>query len=592
MKRILLALAILIAATLGARAQTPVSVIGPIVPGDCVKFNSTTVLADNGTTCNNGAAATPGGVNGSIQYNSGGNFGGFVMNGDCLTNTATGAIICTKTNGAAFGPLATVATVPTSEGGTGANNSTNSTNDVLASNGTNGNFVHTTFTALFNAACSLSPSTCTAVLGYTNVTWYGTAANAAILSTGTISISSGSPNLTATAAAFTSGDVGKSIWVPGAGPAAAGLSTTILTFTDATHVALAANASTTVTAVALTQAAFMVYGTDDTAAINAAFVGTPPFGTLYITPITLAFPVRGYLIKQSGATGRSLLLDHPINITGGGNGSMLVTDPSMAGTIIGIHALQSGVTWKGITWQGFGLGTDTNFTNFPRYGSYGIWFDATSAGPGGFTGLNIRNLSLGESAGGFYSLVLDGVGTQGNRIDNNFIEGGIWLNQTADSNQITNNRLLGVSTFAILIDTPTAGNFLFSGNSTTLAAGVCIKNGSSITISNNFFEEQTASGQYAHNAQLDIGCSSGQSMSAVSVYGNIITAGLSSANNIKIDANVGFTWVYANETATRLSSIASITNANATTYCGPNQIITASPHLTGTAPVLWGVAAC
>ena len=102
MKRILLALAILIAATLGARAQTPVSVIGPVVPGDCVKFNSTTVLADNGTTCNNGAAATPGGVNGAIQYNSGGNFGGFVMNGDCLTNTATGAIICTKTNGAAF----------------------------------------------------------------------------------------------------------------------------------------------------------------------------------------------------------------------------------------------------------------------------------------------------------------------------------------------------------------------------------------------------------------------------------------------------------------------------------------------------------
>jgi hypothetical protein len=107
MKRILLALAILIAATLGARAQTPVSVIGPIVPGDCVKFNSTTVLADNGTTCNNGAAATPGGVNGSIQYNSVGNFGGFVMNGDCLTNTATGAIICTKTNGVLFGPFAT-----------------------------------------------------------------------------------------------------------------------------------------------------------------------------------------------------------------------------------------------------------------------------------------------------------------------------------------------------------------------------------------------------------------------------------------------------------------------------------------------------
>ena len=107
MKRILLALAILIAATLGARSQTNVSVIGPVVPGDCVTFNSSTVLKDAGVTCNNGSSATPGGVNGSIQYNNGGNFGGFVMSGDCLTNTTTGVITCTKTSGVSLGTFAT-----------------------------------------------------------------------------------------------------------------------------------------------------------------------------------------------------------------------------------------------------------------------------------------------------------------------------------------------------------------------------------------------------------------------------------------------------------------------------------------------------
>ena len=79
MKRILLALAILIATCLGAQAQSPVTVIGPITPGDCVKFNSTTVLADNGTTCNNGSTATPGGPNGSIQYNNSNVFGGYTF---------------------------------------------------------------------------------------------------------------------------------------------------------------------------------------------------------------------------------------------------------------------------------------------------------------------------------------------------------------------------------------------------------------------------------------------------------------------------------------------------------------------------------
>lgn len=88
----------------------------------------------------------------------------------------------------------------------------------------------------------------------------------AISVTATVTIGSGSPNLLATGASFTAADVGKTINIPGAGAAGAVLLTTILTFTDATHVVLAANAGTAVTAVSTR----VIYGTDDIAAINAA----------------------------------------------------------------------------------------------------------------------------------------------------------------------------------------------------------------------------------------------------------------------------------------------------------------------------------
>lgn len=118
-------------------------------------------------------SASPGGTSGQIQYNNSGAFGGFTMAGDCTVSIPN--ITCIKTNGVAFGPAATdTPVVTTTHGGTGANNATNTTNDILASNGTNGNFIHTTITTVLNAVCSLSPTTCAAVFGYYYAGWYGT----------------------------------------------------------------------------------------------------------------------------------------------------------------------------------------------------------------------------------------------------------------------------------------------------------------------------------------------------------------------------------------------------------------------------------
>lgn len=108
---------------------------------------------------NSALTGVPGGTNGQIQYNNAGNFGGFTASGDITINTTTGVV--------------TLNTVSTAKGGTGANNSINSANDVLASNGANGNFVHTALLTLINTICTASPATCGNLFGYISPYWFG-----------------------------------------------------------------------------------------------------------------------------------------------------------------------------------------------------------------------------------------------------------------------------------------------------------------------------------------------------------------------------------------------------------------------------------
>lgn len=63
-----------------------------------------------------------------------------------------------------------------------------------------------------------------------------------------VSITSGTPTLTAASALWTAADIGRTVAIAGAGVAGGYLNTTITAFTSTTQVTLAANASTTVTA--------------------------------------------------------------------------------------------------------------------------------------------------------------------------------------------------------------------------------------------------------------------------------------------------------------------------------------------------------
>lgn len=133
MKKLLLALALLLSSS-PAFAQC-----NGVFPNNTVCGN---VTGANNTPRPTSPAAffgAAGGTNGQIQYNNVGVLGGFTATGDCTINTSTGAVVCTKTNGVAFGPPAT----GTRSGNTSiyANTSGTLTNNHCVKIDANGNLV-------------------------------------------------------------------------------------------------------------------------------------------------------------------------------------------------------------------------------------------------------------------------------------------------------------------------------------------------------------------------------------------------------------------------------------------------------------------
>lgn len=111
-------------------------------------------LASNG-------ALTLGTVNGNV-----GTFGSATQ---CVTVTTNAKGLITAASSTACLPSGIIGTAL---GGTGVDNSTNTANDVLASNGTNGGFLHTALTSLITTVCKVSPTTCTSVFGYASASWW------------------------------------------------------------------------------------------------------------------------------------------------------------------------------------------------------------------------------------------------------------------------------------------------------------------------------------------------------------------------------------------------------------------------------------
>jgi hypothetical protein len=130
-------------------------------------FNSAVPGAAGTAVVSNGATSDP--SFGVVGVNGGGT-GCAVASGTCLDNITgfSGTGYARRTGPGAY---AFDATVPTSRGGTGLDNSASATNEVLAYNGSG--FLHTAFTSVINAACTVAPTPCAYLFGYWRPEWFG-----------------------------------------------------------------------------------------------------------------------------------------------------------------------------------------------------------------------------------------------------------------------------------------------------------------------------------------------------------------------------------------------------------------------------------
>lgn len=399
-----------------------------------------------------------------------------------------------------------------------------------------------------------------------------------------LTINTGSSSLTSTVnplGGFVSGDVGKSIWVPGAGVAGGGLSTTILAVTDATHIVLATNASTTITAVATSNTNPLVYGTDDTAAIQAAMTATPNGGVLDI-PAGAANGLSGCLIKRQGANNYALLQDHPFSIKGHGHFSNLMTDPSIPATVDNILVQAGSFDWANTVWESFSIGDYPSFLPptlqmYTRHGKRALALVEVPLATS-FAGVIVRNMTIGES-GNDYSLYMghpSGGHSQFNIFEANKIWGGVRFEFVADSNRIIRNTLQGSSTFGGLFSFVSgAGKFEFSGNNVTWAGGFKMDSSFAPVVRDNYFEELYPTSE-VNNAMVDFNGGVG-TIAFPSFTGNVVNAGVSSTSTPVRYSNVSFGNFGDNTITTSTARTGVISNASISCIA-PNLWTTASPH--------------
>jgi hypothetical protein len=206
MRRIALALALLVASLVAALAQQPLQVIGPITPGNIPQFNSSSIVKDSGVaggaalfanptgavglTVVNGAATTATrsdaapplsasvqsaltGTLNQLAIGTGGfGFSTIALGGDCTFTSPN--ITCTKVNGVSYGSSPATDTVPVV---TAANTSTYT----ALPNCTSGLLQYSTATHLFSCGATGAGTV-------TNVATAGLASGGPITTTGTITV--------------------------------------------------------------------------------------------------------------------------------------------------------------------------------------------------------------------------------------------------------------------------------------------------------------------------------------------------------------------------------------------------------------------
>lgn len=180
-----LALALwLLAGISSAAAQVPVTVVGPVTPGNCPKFSSTTVLQDSGGSCNGsptgptaavGLTAVPGSATTSLRSDAAPPLSASVQS--ALTGTNGLPLIGTGAFG--YGTFTPGGDLSFSNPNYTINAGAVSNSKIAAgTTGTvkgtvSGSIADVLASTIVNTACSVTPSTCLSLLGYVSPIWYG-----------------------------------------------------------------------------------------------------------------------------------------------------------------------------------------------------------------------------------------------------------------------------------------------------------------------------------------------------------------------------------------------------------------------------------
>lgn len=173
----------------------------------------------------------------------------------------------------------TVAGSPVTSSGTLSATFANQSANTFFSGPSNGGSTTPTFRSIVGADLPFTQNGAGAIvtnliansLQWLNASQFGTLCDWTVVPASAVTISSGSGALTVAGGVFTAGDVGKTIYVPGAGAAGGLLTTTIATYTNSSHIGLTANASTALVA----SSQVISYGTtDDTTHLQNALTGS------------------------------------------------------------------------------------------------------------------------------------------------------------------------------------------------------------------------------------------------------------------------------------------------------------------------------